>query len=284
MKKRIFTDEEINKVIELFSNGITVTEIYNITKISTVLVRKILIDHGFVTPTKFKYSVNHFIFNEIDNKEKAYWLGFLFADGFVRKRENRGIYELKLKISKKDEEHLIKFKNFLQSTYPIKKDISKVKYLDSFSISECVSLSITSKQIFNDLFKLGCIPNKTNRIEKPNIKKEFFPHFIRGYFDGDGCITMGKNEKNKQLNFTSSSLEILKWINKTLSSNNINDGKINIGSYSRLCYYKKNCFFLIYDFLYKNSNICLNRKKEKFEKILETYKEIKIVQKNLMGQ
>ena len=284
MKKRTLTNDEINLIIELFKSGTKIRVIYNKTKISPSIIEKILIENGFSLPTKFKYSVNHSIFNCVDNEEKAYWLGFLFADGHVRKRVDRNIFELKLKISKKDETHLIEFKQFLSSTHPITNNISKVKYPNFVSVSENVSLSVYSKQIFDDLCSLGCTSNKTYRIGKPNIKDEYFRHFIRGYFDGDGCISTIKNETSRTLNFTSSSIKILEWINDILSKNKITSKQVkkNKNTY-RLNWGDKDDILLIYHFLYDGSNLFLKRKKLKYEQMIDSYKPIKVIQKNIDG-
>lgn len=284
MAKRIYTNEEVETVIKLFLSGMTITDIYKITKINYRYGKRILEENGFKTPTKFKYTVDHFIFNEINNEEKAYWLGFLFADGYVRKRKTKNIFELKLKISIKDESHLIEFKKFLKSTHPITKQISKVKYKEFISISECVSLSVYSKQIFDDLCRLGCTPNKSIRIGKPNISDEYFSHFIRGYFDGDGCVSMGKEGKNRMISFTSASTEILKWINTILYLNNAsNKDIIKRGNIYTLRYFNQYDLELIYSFLYKDATLFLNRKKHKYAELLGTYKHIKIIQKQIDG-
>ena len=88
MKKRTFTDQEKNEIVNLFLSGKTITDIYNEHGISAIFTKKILLERGYELPTKFKYKLNHKIFNIIDNNDKAYWLGFLFADGHVRKRNN----------------------------------------------------------------------------------------------------------------------------------------------------------------------------------------------------
>ena len=51
---------------------------------------------------------------------------------------------------------------------------------------------ITSDKMFSDLCKHGCVPNKSLILTFPVITEELIPHFIRGYFDGDGGITIRK--------------------------------------------------------------------------------------------
>ena len=69
-----------------------------------------------------KYYFNKNYFDIIDNSEKAYWLGFIWADGYVckRKRKDNHIeYDFKLSLSKIDSDHLEKFKKCLNSNHNI---------------------------------------------------------------------------------------------------------------------------------------------------------------------
>ena len=132
---------------------------------------------------KHNYDENYF--EKIDNKEKAYWLGLLFADGYVRKRKQfngkhkqGGIVGISLKNG--DEYLLEKFIFDLKSTYKLTKQI-KDEFLS-------YKLEINSSKMANDLINLGCFPNKSLVLLPPNLVDEFIPHFIRGYFDGDGSI------------------------------------------------------------------------------------------------
>lgn len=171
---------------------------------------------------------NHTVFSEINTEEKAYWLGFLFADGSVSKKDN--IIELSLKSS--DINHLIKFKAFIGAENKISQDKIRCRYLFS------------SKQMKIDLIKLGCTPNKSLTLKFPKIKKDLLRHFIRGYFDGDGCITYRRTKST--LSIVTSFLgtkDVLTNIMSELDINKILYPKVKI------------CYFLMHK---KDSRICLN--------------------------
>jgi DNA-binding transcriptional regulator WhiA len=122
---------------------------------------------------------NDTYFSEIDNSQKAYWLGVLFADGNVsRKNSKTG----KIFFSSIDKEWIELFKKEINFTGKITKETHKKYKKDIYKIS------ITSKIMFEDLVKLGCTPNKTFTLKFPKLKKELTSHFIRGYFDGDGSV------------------------------------------------------------------------------------------------
>lgn len=125
-------------------------------------------------------NIDYNFFNNINTKEKAYYLGLIASDGNVYKRDN-GQCLLSITLQKEDEYILNNFYNILN----INRTCSET--------SKYCSLQISSKIIFDDLSKYGIIPNKTWNMHLKNIPKKFMPSFLLGYFDGDGSITHSKN-------------------------------------------------------------------------------------------
>ena len=131
------------------------------------------------------------IFDSIDTEEKAYWLGFIFADGYISSsplEENTYTqYEFECSLQKDDYEHLEKMKKF----FKLRNNIS----IDDYRCR----LQVSSKHLWNVLNNYGCTPRKSLTLKFPdeNIfkdtpkysKKTLLIHFIRGYWDGDGCLT-----------------------------------------------------------------------------------------------
>lgn len=213
-----------------------------------------------------KYTSNLKFFENIDTEEKAYWIGFLYADGYVRYTKRNG-GELRLKLSAKDVDHLLKFRNTINSNSKFTYSTSKVKYNGIYSISDSVCFSIYSKKIVDDLHKHGCVNAKTNLIRFPKLDDTLKYHFIRGYFDGDGSIHKIKNRPNSfYVNIVSNKLFIEDLYNI------LGYGKIiNYKNYSIL-YFRKNKYVKNFrDILYKISNIYLDRKKDIFDQIIENY-------------
>ena len=147
-------------------------------------------------------------FEIIDTEEKAYWLGFLYADGSVGSKEDK----IELGLAEKDLKHIEKFRDFMNITNKISYRESTRSYRISFRSSKC-------KQ---DLINKGCIPKKSLILEFPNEKQvpnNLIKHFIRGYFDGDGSIAKNKNK----VRATIISTEDFCWgIKNYLDSININ--------------------------------------------------------------
>jgi hypothetical protein len=209
------------------------------------------------------YTLNDDFFEIIDTPEKAYFLGFLYADGCVIRNSNGLLFQLK----ENDLYIIEKFRSLLEFTGPIRLVVRKNNHY---------KLVVYSSKLIKDLFKWGVISNKSNILDElPNLNEDMMSHFIRGYFDGDGYIgacKRGRNQKNslrfnvvgtenfllnlqeiliKELGLTKTKLQVYKWTNAR---------GLEYGGNSNA---KK-----IYDYLYKNNPLCLTRKKRRFEEVL----------------
>ncbi len=147
----------------------------------------------------FKYHPNidiHY-FKQVDTKKKAYWLGFLFADGFIK--TNKGVpYRVGIDAGKKDFWLIDRFV----------KDIGlNPKYIQN--LENRWRMSFICKEIIRNLIINGLIPGKekSNNINFPQLKnRELNLAFLLGYFDGDGTQKTSK--------ITSGSKIFLEQINK----------------------------------------------------------------------
>ncbi|NBI30985.1 LAGLIDADG family homing endonuclease [Chengkuizengella marina] len=146
-----------------------------------------------------KYKVeNERSFKTINTAEKAYWLGFIYADGYISIRKS-GQKIFGIALSSIDEDMLFKLNNFLKSEYLIKRYMSKGN--NTYKNTQYSRLIITSDKLVEDLIKNGVVEHKTNILKPPNIKENLIKDFIRGYLDGDGSIIKSKS-KHGGLNFT----------------------------------------------------------------------------------
>lgn len=205
-----------------------------------------------------KHFCNNFYFSNINSEEKAYWLGFIFADGCVYKGSDAHSYRLQINLKYADKNHLEKFLQAISSNYSIADK--------SYKGSEISQLKINSTTLCKDLMELGAIPKKSLICKFPSIDKELYRHFIRGYFDGDGCIT-------NNANYTKYNFSIVGGQEMLSAFKEIFDCKSAIYSIKHSLAYSletsnKDSLIWIYNYLYKNSTIYMERKKEKFEKIM----------------
>lgn len=203
--------------------------------------------------TSKKYFVNENFFENIDSEEKAYWLGFIYADGFIESKRKYGNQKFGITLSSVDENHLVKLNDCLNSTYPI------LKYIGSGynEKGEFSKLLITSQKLVDDLKSKGVLENKTKILKYPNfLRTDLEPHFIRGYLDGDGSIYYDKSLNSFRVSFTGTK-DILNRINVFLKrENKISENKsmysLNYGGIQNVQE--------ILDILYKDANIFLDRK------------------------
>lgn len=204
---------------------------------------------------------NETVFDNIDTEEKAYWLGFIFADGYISSRDNG--FEITLKGS--DINHLQKFNKFMEHEKNNVK-VSKIIY-NQKEFSRC-RWGVVNKHLWNILNNYGCTPRKSLTLEFPNIIPEhLLKHFIRGYFDGDGCLTYEKENNSAYPSVSLIGTEKFLLKLKNIIGNNI---KSSINSDKRL---KGSKILRIYrnsvkdflNYIYENSTIYLDRKYKRYE-------------------
>ena len=188
-------------------------------------------------------------FEKIDTEEKAYWLGFLYADGSVGSKEDK----IELGLAEKDLKHIEKFKTFMNIN-------NKISYREK---TKSYRMSFRSAQCKQDLINKGCVPKKSLILNFPNenqVPKYLIRHFIRGYFDGDGWFT--NTEKCFQVgiigteNFINGFLDSIENIDK---KNKIFDVHREDGA-KRYVFGVYNDVLNFLNWIYKDSNIYLDRK------------------------
>lgn len=207
-----WTDEQVAYIIDKYINkNYSLKQLGKEFGCSYGTIRNLLNKHHIKSRgSKQGYPRNEFYFSKIDTEEKAYWLGFLYADGCVHSNS----YEISVNIT--DKEHVKKFQKAIEAinhkiTITNDKRWENAKTLYQFSIKD--------KQLHEDLTKWGCIPQKSLKIDKiPNIPRDFVSHFIRGYFDGDGSLHYLKGTNNYRISFVGTQ-SFLMDIQKELQTN-----------------------------------------------------------------
>ena len=203
-------------------------------------------------------------FETIDTEHKAYHLGFLFADGNVSKLDGkRKMYRIKIFIHTKDIEYIKAYK----------KDLNLPNNYYFSKIQEAVEFSHKNKKLHSDLIKHGCVPKKSLILKPPTqLPKKMVPHFIRGFFDGDGCICVYKEASRKHLKCAVEFIgtkEMMEWVAQHLSITN----KLQHRPGDKNTYTVKarsaQAIFDIHNYLYKDSTIYLSRKKKTFQRAIQ---------------
>lgn len=240
-------------------------------------IRQILIKNGIKRKTKFKgfKKVNDAFFDEIDNEEKAYILGFFIADGCIKleKDKNGEITHSRLAFSNSiDDEEIINRIHTL--ICPENKILHVHNVSDGANRKPQLTLQWTSKHMKNTLVeKYNIVPRKTYdgdfKLPDGVIPKELFRHFVRGFIDGDGTFTSGdirfvfnskpfaeqiinffkeEFEKNKEL------VEEFSYTFKEIEGKTVNYYRLRLPT-------GKNRKKLYENILYKDATIFLSRKR-----------------------
>lgn len=208
---------DIHELIEFYQDGASLAELGRIYNKDAQTIKRTLIANNVIIRTRAeqtrltnmrrKKSVDDTYFSNIDTVNKAWMMGFIAADGTIRKNENA----IKIGLSTVDREILEKIKAEIKIERPIYDSVTQ----NGFAISELCWSSYQQKQ---DLSKYGIVNNKTYLpIYLPNFNNhELTLAFILGYFDGDGSFSVSKDGKYVRFRLCAHRNELLKDIGEYL--------------------------------------------------------------------
>ena len=203
-------------------------------------------------------TTNQNIFEKIDTEEKAYWLGFLYADGAITKRnKNDTSYRLELCLKESDYNHIYKFKKFTGTS-------NKISYKKS-KLGNSYRISIGGKKLTEDLINKGCVPNKSLILKFPTsdiVPDNLIFHFMRGYFDGDGWIGFDSKKTFHRTNIIGTKNFIIGYCNK-LNIHNIENRLRKKGNVYQFEFRKQESNKML-DLFYSNCTIYLDRKYDRY--------------------
>jgi hypothetical protein len=247
--------------MEEYISGISCTVLGRKYGTSNVTIINILKRHGIERrsfhASKLKYKYDESFFDNIDTEEKAYFLGLMYADGYNHETADY------ISLCLTDYELVDRFRHALATDRPIyeghssRRDgyIGKLKY----------DLRVFGKHICSALASKGCYQGKSLSLKFPPA--DILPiglasAFCRGYFDGDGCIHIRKQGRNKVVHICGTEAFLTSMANR-----------LPCPSYVRQRHQNTIWFLGIYqmehinsfrDWLYESATIWLDRKRCKF--------------------
>lgn len=267
------TKEQINSIKNLRLQNLSVIEIANKLNLSISTVNKYLKKEINYIPKNKQYwlELNKNYFNQIDNVEKAYYLGFIAGDGNIIDNQ------IRIRIIKDDEEILNNFKKQINYRKPN-------KYVKMKNGREQVHLEFRSVQMCKDLSKYGIVPNKSMKIQLPSLPDDLMHAYLLGLFDADGSVfytkfnRTGRKQSVERYGFSITTNTLLAdqirdylknkvGINLSVSRKK-NNKNLSIAQVSR-----NNDIILLAKFLYKSPYLGLNRKKVKFQQAYDFYQD-----------
>ena len=274
MPRKVITEELKEEIIKYYlSQPMTMKQVEDKYELSHPTITKILKDIPKYTKAKLNNpNMKEHFFQEINEEAKAYFLGLLISDGNVFKDNTGRQASISITLDLKDEYMLEKFKEVLQANTSVGHDGRG-----------CGQMAVRSNIMAEDLAKYGVVPRKSYNTYLPLISKEMMPHLIRGIFDGDGSIMAKPNPSNDGHNRFLHSIsfcgthQLMEDISNYILENlgiktavydykdrNLSELKIqNIDNIAKFGYW-----------IYRNSTIFLNRKKDIFNDFLKHYNDI----------
>lgn len=164
------------QIQQLLEKGESIKKICSLLNLSKNKLYRIRKKYNLKLVNNRKYFYNFNYFEKIDSKEKAYWLGFIFADGYIKKNNS----VLKIELSIKDIELLKSFNKCIEGNVPI--TFRKQKN----GVESCI-LVISSSKFVHNLINLGCVNKKSLITRLPELNSDDLNlSFLLGYYDGDG--------------------------------------------------------------------------------------------------
>lgn len=226
--------------------------------------------------TRRKYTLNENYFEKIDTEEKAYWLGFLMADGCIIESNNC----IQIRLAAIDISHLEKFKKSLNSTHKIFNEQIHTKFPNKRSvICESSYIRIYSKKMMQDVITHGIVANKTGKEIFKTFNNDILDTaYIRGLIDGDGTFTLynfkNKNNPNLQTNIVLrlyGNKELVTDCNEYIYNKFKFTTPVNISTNRNMYVMQFSSAKAIHvlDYLYKDATIYLERKYQKYQEILK---------------
>lgn len=266
-------DNMENQVIEMYHGGMSAVKIAKELGVTSSKIYWILqknnVKRRSNKDNSRKYNLEHDFFEKIDTEEKAYWLGFMYADGYLTLSKT-GQKLVGVTLSSEDKNHIEKFKESISATYPVNVYVTPVEFEHGIVTIEYARLIMTSDKMFNDLERQGCFQHKSLILEYPSreqVPQSLIRHFLRGYIDGDGCYSdnikiLGTYEFlqgiNNELGYFHKVSEHSS--SSSLGDSNKNSGYITIGGKEKMNHLVK--------WLYEDATIYMNRKYDNAMKLI----------------
>lgn len=269
-KKYIKSVEDEHKIIEMYKSGSSTVKIGKMYNCGNKVIADVLEKYNIPRTGvgRRKYNLNENYFDIIDTQNKAYILGFLFADG----SNCRDKSTVTISLQEEDKYILEAMRNEIKSEKELEFLDYSNKHDFGYSYKNQYRLLLYSSHICDSLIKLGMIPNKSLQLDFPKIPKNLYSHFIRGYFDGDGSYVPHITNNGKFqpiLSFTSTEkfcrqLQTILLKNLNVSGGGIYDASCHNGITKVLQFSGRNQIESILNWIYKDANLFLTRKYEKY--------------------
>lgn len=268
-RKGVLTGKE-SEIVYMYTvedqDIVTISKNYGVNNTS---IHRLLLREGVpikdASDSRRKYEIDTSYFEKVDTEDKAYFLGLLYADGNLATSE----YSVSISLQEKDKDILETFREKMNYSNTLKLvSYRKKGYQDQYKLHFC------NRKMYKDLIKLGCIPAKSLILKFPSteIVPDFLlSHFIRGYFDGDGCVFVTPEKRGGIIILGTE--EFLSDMNSVLQKEcgmkDRKPTKTQSRAYEYECRSKPEVK-IFEEYIYRDATIFLKRKKEKFNELSDS--------------
>ena len=284
--------QELDDLITLYKTktNLSFKDVCNTSELNYSLISKYFdklnVKRTFKGRDISSYVDNHDLFFDINSELEAYLLGFFLADGHLEHTKEE-TYAIRIGVQIADSHILELYKKALHSP----------KYSIRVNNDNTASLVFRSYKIGQTLMKMGIDSHKTHTLKAlPKINPDLIHHLIRGYFDGDGCISVCArregnrlNGYNKQFSIAAGNIDILTDICRHLHIDtknilykeaivtNVQGHSANFKPSYNISIRDTATIILLHNFLYKDATYYFKRKKDKFDLAMLNSSEINAV-------
>lgn len=263
--KSQFSKEDLQYMCQLYDDGMTCEQVADTLGVSESLInywfKKLNKKTRSNTINSRKYTLDEHYFDTIDTQDKAYILGFLYSDGCNFTDANK----ILLSLQEEDRHILESMKECVKTNAPLYLNMARKR---NPRHKNQYILAMRSKYMSKVLSDMGMVKAKSLILEFPtNISEDMLPHFIRGYFDGDGVFPRSMTSYTLGVlgteNFCIVLQSILKENGIESDIKNVNDPS---NSTRQLYIRRKENSKKFLEYIYKDANLYLFRKHDLYLK------------------
>lgn len=188
------TDSQVIEAVRLYGSGLSFSAVGKMMGVSGTAIGNMLKRRGIPTRTvsqaRRTIQCDHHYFDSPIDEARAYWIGFILADGYVTEKRYGQTRRLAIRLADADRGHLEKFKAAIGSGHKI------ISVTGSDNSESSCQFSVSSAEMVESLARYGVVPRKSAKQTVPDrIPEGMLAHFYRGYFDGNGGICRSKSSK-----------------------------------------------------------------------------------------
>ena len=263
-RRSLFSDEDVRFIKDNYTS-MSYKEISQALGYTERQIRSKAEHLGLTKTRRF----NNRYFEKIDTPLKAYFLGFIFADGWIT-HTSSGSYEFGMELKSEDRYILDKINDELGGIHEVKNLLPEDYIINNQVIhkTESCVLRVYSKPLVDDLIANNIDFNKTLSDKFPIVDDNYFFDYLRGYFDGDGCIY--NNRGRLRIQIVCAIRNTLDYLKDKLNQYGIRTEiyKERERKYILVCANVEDVKMLINRMYYSSDVFCLSRKRDKAKPLI----------------